>query len=131
MSNDIITIGDISFSTLIAITSEEQTTGLMYKKWPPPVMCFPYKNAYPRSFWMKNTISPLDIIFCKDNKIISICYGEPLSTRQVGPYSPIDLVIELPHGTAAKHKFSVGNSVYLSYSAKTGARDIRNDLKQY
>lgn len=129
MNGDIIHIKDQSFHTLVAITPEEHSTGLMHKAWPPPVMCFPYKNAAYRSFWMRNTISPLDIIFCKDNKIISIHYGEPLTTHQIGPHVPSDLVIELPHGTAAKYGFSVGDSVRLSYSQKTIARDIRTKFQ--
>lgn len=130
MQSDIVHIGNNSFPTLIAITPEEQSKGLMYRKWPPPVMCFPYLTAGVHKFWMQNTLSPLDIIFCKDNKIVSICYGEPLSTQLIGPNIPSDLVVELPHGTVSKCGISVGDDVQLIYSKQTIARDIRNLIRK-
>lgn len=130
MDDDVIHIKDQKFGTLIAVTPEEHVTGLMYKPWPPPVMCFPYNRAEVRKFWMKNCPSALDIVFCKDSKIISVVYGEPMSTKLIGPELPSDLVIELPHGTAAKHEFSVGDPVRLCYSTKTIARDIRNSFEK-
>lgn len=108
-------INDRYFPTLVARTPEEHSRGLMFKPFPTPVMCFPYNTASVRKFWMKNTISPLDIIFCKKNKIIAICAGKPLSTELVGPNEPSDLVIEMPLGTAAKNGFKVGDSVRLEW----------------
>lgn len=84
---DEIFINGKKFPTKVAITEEEQQKGLMYVSWPPPVMVFPYQKSGQRKFWMKNTISPLDIVFCNDNKIIKIVKGEPLSTMMVGPES--------------------------------------------
>lgn len=110
---DLIILGGHQFNTLIADTLEEQAKGLMYKKWPPPVMSFPYKTAEIRKFWMKNTISPLDIIFCRSGKIVGIYKGEPLSTMSVGPNEPVDLVIELPHGKAKKIGIAIGDDVEL------------------
>lgn len=124
--NDEIQIAGISFPTLVAVTPEEHAQGLMWKKWPPPVMVFPYNRAEVRKFWMRNTLSPLDIVFCNDDTIIDICYGEPMSTRLIGPERASNLVIELPHGTVEQHKFAVGDKVRLSVSRKTIARDISN-----
>ena len=101
MNNEIF-IGKHKFTTLVAITEKEQCDGLMNQPWPPPVMTFPYKIAEIRKFWMKATISPLDIIFCRDDKIIKICRGEPMSTQLVGPNEPSDMVVEIPYGTVAK-----------------------------
>ena len=130
MENDLVQIKTITFPTLVAVTPDEHATGLMWKKWPPPVMCFPYRNAEVRKFWMKNCLSPLDIVFCKDGKVISICYGEPLSTKQVGPNYPSDLVVELPHGTAVKCGINVGDDVKLQRTTRTIARDIQDIFKR-
>lgn len=127
---DIVQIAGHQFNTLVAVTADEQSTGLMYKKWPPPVMCFPFVSAGIHKFWMKNTISPLDIVFCRDNKIISICYGEPMSSKLVGPDSPCDLVVELPHGTVQNYKIGIGDEVRLSNSSQTVAKDIRNIIQK-
>jgi uncharacterized membrane protein (UPF0127 family) len=122
--SDIVKIKDKEFQTLVAITPEDHSTGLMYKSWPPPVMCFPYNNAAVRKFWMKNTISPLDIVFCNKGKIISICFGEPLSTKMVGPDRPSDLVIEFPAGTTKTFGFGIGDEVNLALSKQTIAKSI-------
>jgi uncharacterized membrane protein (UPF0127 family) len=121
---DCVYIAGKAFPTLIAVSLEEQIQGLMFRPWPPPVMCFPYKEAEVRKFWMKNTPSPLDILFCRGNRIISICRGEPLSTELIGPEEDSDLVIELPAGTVQERGIKVGDSATLYYTPLTAARQI-------
>jgi uncharacterized membrane protein (UPF0127 family) len=128
--SDVIHIGGHEFQTLVAVTPEEQERGLMFQKWPPPVMTFPYYKSAIRKFWMKNTLSPLDIVFCNNNRVVSICYGEPMSTRQIGPDIPVDLVIELPHGTVGKCGICVGDEVKTKYSQNTIAKDIGNVFRR-
>ena len=113
MESGFIYIHNNVFPTLFAISSEEQTKGLMYQEFPPPVMSFVY--SYPRvnKFWMSNTPSPLDIVFCHDNKITQICYGEPYSTRIIGNDSPSDLIIEFPYGTVKSSNIKIGQSAGL------------------
>lgn len=113
-----IEINGKRIETLVAITMEEQQTGLMGKKWPPPAMIFPYKTATIRKFWMKNTPAPLDLIFCNDNKIISICYGEPNSENLIGPNIDSDLVIELPYNTCNMYNFKIGDTVRVNLADK-------------
>lgn len=120
--DDAISIKGQVFTTLVAITEDEHRIGLMYQKWPPPIMVFPYKRASIRRFWMKNTQTPLDIIFCRANHVIGIFKGEPLSTTLVGPNEPSDLVIELPAGTAASLGLSVGDYVGFSPTKMTAER---------
>ena len=122
---DLVYINHIGFQTLVAVSETEQERGLMGVKWPPPVMCFPYKRAAVRKFWMKNTVSPLDIVFCNDHRVVGIYRGEPLSNAMVGPDQLSDLVVELPAGTVEKNDIRVGQPVSLSYSPDTTARLIR------
>lgn len=124
--SDVIEIAGIAFPTLVALTPEEQERGLMFRKWPPPVMIFPYTTASVRKFWMHNTLSPLDILFCRGNRVVAICYGEPMSTKMIGPDEPSDLVVELPHGTVMTHGINIGDEVKPALSSATIARDIRN-----
>ncbi len=125
---NIVIIGEHQFDTLIASTLEEQIRGLMFQKWPPPVMSFPYKTAEIRKFWMKNTISPLDIIFCRAGTIVGIFEGVPMSTVCVGPNEPTDLVIELPRGSAEKFGIHAGDSVTILSGAPALANKFKKKL---
>ena len=125
---DKVIINKKAFNTIISITPEEQATGLMYQAQPPPIMCFPFKEASVNKFWMKDTISPLDIIFCRDNKIISIAKGDPLSLKFVGPNSPSDLVVEMPLGSAKHFGIEVGNPVSLKYSLISMAKYLEENF---
>jgi hypothetical protein len=113
---DTISIKGQSFPALVAITENEQRQGLMWKPYPTPIMIFPYSTASIHKFWMHNTIAPLDIIFCKDNIILSIAQGEPLSTKLVGPNEPTDCVVELPGGSAQLIGLKPGD--YIGYMPK-------------
>jgi hypothetical protein len=128
---DEIFINGIKFGTKVAITEEDQQRGLMYQPWPPPVMVFPYQKASQRKFWMKNTISPLDIIFCRSNKIVKIVRGEPLSTAMVGPEEPSDFVIELPAGTCKEHNFQSGQNIFFKPSVKSLAHILQAELVSF
>lgn len=112
MEQGFIYIHNSVFPTLLAISAEEQAQGLMHQEWPPPVMSFIYDSPRYNRFWMKNTPSPLDIIFCNGGKISEICYGEPNSTRTIGN-GISDLVIELPYGTVDSAEIKIGQPVGL------------------
>ncbi len=101
------------FPTLLAISEEEQSRGLMHQKWPPPVMSFIYSSPKISQFWMKNTPSPLDIVFCCNGEITQICKGEPYSTAVIGEHIPSDLIIEFPYGTVKDYNIKLGQSVSL------------------
>lgn len=112
MEQGYVYIHNSVFPTLFALSTEEQQQGLMYQEWPPPVMSFVYDSPRVNRFWMKNTPSPLDIVFCNNGKVSEICYGEPHSTSVVGSQLS-DLVIELPHGTVDSVEIKVGQAVGL------------------
>ena len=126
MEQGYIYIHDNVFPTLLAISSDEQAKGLMYQEWPPPVMSFVYTTPQVNRFWMKNTPSPLDIVFCHKGKVAEICYGEPHSTQVVGSRIS-DLVIELPYGIVDSTGIKVGQSVGL---VKPTRQDLRKIIAQ-
>jgi len=126
--SDKVKIGSVEFETLVAITDEEAADGLMFKPWPPPVMAFPCQTSSVRKFWMKNTMSPLDIVFCRNGRVIGIFAGEPYSLENIGPDEPSDLVVEFPSGTVKNCNISVGDEVKLSYSVSTLAKKFQNYL---
>ncbi len=67
--------GPLSFTVEIASTPQEQEQGLMFRKTVMPGtmgMLFVFDAAQERSFWMKNTLFPLDILFFgADGKFVS------------------------------------------------------------
>jgi uncharacterized membrane protein (UPF0127 family) len=127
-NGDEIIVGTHSFSTLVAVSSEEQAQGLMWQKWPPPIMSFPFAKASIKKFWMKNTPSPLDIVFVKDSQIVKIESGEPFSTKCVGPNQPVDMVVEFPAGTCKSLGIDVGTVVRKKFSLKTAIRTIKDGM---
>jgi uncharacterized membrane protein (UPF0127 family) len=113
---DTIKIANKEIPILIAITSDEQATGLMYRDPPLPAMAFVYSRPWNNQFWMKNVSAPLDIIFCNGGKIVSIRKGLPYSTAIIDSGVPSDLVVELPEGTCKENDFQVGDNVALQLS---------------
>lgn len=95
----------------LAITADEQRIGLMHVPWPPPIMIFAYNDSSIRKFWMKNTPSPLDIIFCNKNKVIYIECGKPFDETHIGPDKPADLIIEGPLGFAKEYGIKIGSDI--------------------
>lgn len=108
-----ITMGSTTLDTLLALTSEEKAQGLMWRK-EPTVMSFVFEGGV-NKFWMRNTPAPLDIIFAHRGQITNICYGEPFSTHMVGPETPSDVVIEVPHGTCQAHGIKIGDPINLTF----------------
>jgi len=123
---DIVTVGEYDSLTIVAVTPEEQENGLMFKSWPPPVMAFPYRTAAIRKFWMKNTPSPLDIVFCRGGFVVDIKHGKPYDCTLICPKEETDLVVELPHGTVEAYNISVGDPVSIKYSLDTIVKQIRH-----
>jgi uncharacterized membrane protein (UPF0127 family) len=113
MEQGYIFIHNSIFPSLLAISGEEQSRGLMYIDPPAPVMTFVYDKPRINKFWMANTQAPLDILFCHEGKVSEVCYGEPHSTSVIGSNLFSDLVIELPHGTVESAKIKIGQPVGL------------------
>ena len=113
MNKGTIIINGKTFPCLLAVTSKEQESGLMGVKPPVPTMAFIYNSPVQLKFWMKDTPSPLDIVFCRNNHIISIMNGQPYSTAMIGPSIATDLVVEFNAGTCNKNGISVGDKIVL------------------
>lgn len=113
--NGRVFLKDREISVIVALSPEERARGLMEAPWPPPVMAFPYRSAGLHSFWMKNTPSPLDIVFCKAGKIVDIKSGTPYSLKPIVPAEPSDLVIEFPRGTIRSMNADIGDVIYFKH----------------
>jgi len=99
----------------IADTDYERTRGLMNRHSLPENagMLFIFERPEPRSFWMRNTYIPLDIIFADGNqKVVTIQRRtEPLSYDAVQSKHDAKYVVEVNAGFCDKYGIAVGNYI--------------------
>ena len=104
----------------IARTPEETAQGLMYRESLPPRsgMVFLFEDGGVHSFWMKNTMIPLDIIWMDDaGSVVFVsantppCRTDPCPTY--GPQQAAPIVLEIAGGLAANEGVRVGSRVTL------------------
>jgi uncharacterized protein len=98
-----------------AKTSQQMMQGLMYRRSMPADagMLFEYDHPQPVSFWMKNTLIPLDMLFVDQRgRIINIHErAVPGSLEPIAAAAPARAVIELNGGTAARLGIKPGDRV--------------------
>jgi len=97
--------GNHRFTVEIARTREQQMTGLMFRRSLPADrgMIFPFGRAIPASFWMHNTLIPLDMIFIRaDGTIARITTAKARDDSPVPAGEPVVAVLELRGGRTAE-----------------------------
>lgn len=103
------------FTVEVAASADEQTTGLMNRSTlaADRGMIFPFDAPKMASFWMKNTLIPLDMIFVRaDGTIANIeANTVPLSLQPVYAVEPVTAVLEIPGGRAAELGIEAGDKV--------------------
>jgi len=115
-----VELGGKTFSVEIADTREKQALGLMFRDSMPSDegMIFIFPNESPRSFWMKNTRIPLDIMyFDKELKMVSISANTPPCRVTRCPSYPSSgpamYVLELNAGVASELGVGPGDRLTL------------------
>lgn len=107
--------GRRDFIVEVAASTAEQAQGLMFRKQlaPDKGMIFPFPEDRVASFWMKNTVIPLDIIFIRrDGTIESIAANTtPYSLEPVSSNEPVATVLEIAGGRAAELSIAPGDTV--------------------
>jgi uncharacterized protein len=103
------------FAVELAVTSEEQARGLMFRKELAEGrgMLFDFKPEREVSMWMENTYVPLDMIFIRgDGRILRIAENtKPLSRRIIASGGLVRGVLEVVAGTAGKLGIAPGDKV--------------------
>lgn len=101
----------------IVSTPETQRKGLMWRTELPSDhgMLFVFADDTERSFWMKNTPLPLDILFIgSDLRIVSIAENTvPYSLASIPSAGPAKYVLEVNAGFSRKHGVAAGSRVSL------------------
>jgi uncharacterized membrane protein (UPF0127 family) len=115
-----IYIEDKPFMAEIADTPEKQSQGLMFrhKIKDDYGMLFIFTEEDTRSFWMKNTLIALDIIFLnRERQIVDMfvavppCCGDPCPSYTAK--FPAQYVLEINGGLAKKLKIKIGDKIFL------------------
>ncbi len=103
------------FKVEMAITPEDQARGLMFRTalGPDEGMLFPMDTMRDASFWMKNTVIPLDIIYVAPNRTIGRIAANttPYSLDPIPSLGPVSAVLELRGGRAAELGLKSGDQV--------------------
>ena len=107
--------GEHRFTVEVAATPEQQERGLMFRTSlaGDRGMIFPYDPPIDASFWMKNTLIPLDIVFVgADHRIVRIAANAaPMSLDPIPSGAPVSGVLELRGGRAAELGIREGDTV--------------------
>jgi uncharacterized membrane protein (UPF0127 family) len=103
------------FRVEVARSEEQQARGLMFRRamGADEGMIFPMRPPRFASFWMHNTVLPLDIVFIgTDGRIISIAANAvPYSDTPIGAGGLTGAVLELNGGRAAQLGIEQGDRV--------------------
>lgn len=107
--------GDHVVRVEMARTGEQQARGLMQRTamGADEGMLFPYGQPRMLSFWMKNTVLSLDLIFIgADGKVINVvANAQPMSEKQLWSDAPATAVLELNAGRAAQLGIAPGTAI--------------------
>tara|TARA_S200000501_G_scaffold377322_1_gene435249 strand:- start:4269 stop:4742 length:474 start_codon:yes stop_codon:yes gene_type:complete len=101
----------------LATTDYERQTGMMYRRQMDPNkgMYFIFPSSQPRSFYMKNTLISLDVLFIdEDNTVFKIVKEAlPKSQENINSISPAKYVLELLGGQADALEIKEGAQIKL------------------
>ena len=122
MSGPTATINSQRFSLMIAKTQEQKEKGLAVANslGQNVGMFFPFDHPDYYAFWMKDMKFSIDIIYVKNNHIVTIypnmqpAKDETTTWQIVRPTLPSDAVIEINAGLSQKYHFKVGDVIQLA-----------------
>ena len=107
---------ELIFSVEMALSGGEQARGLMHRTNMEENhgMLFLFSGVSKRSFWMKNTLIPLDIIFLREDGSIHHIHhmAKPLDKTLVTSIEGSKAVLEINGGLSDQMGIQVGDKVY-------------------
>ena len=115
-----IFVQDQPFKVEIADTPEKHARGLMFRSLLKEGygMLFVFADEEVRSFWMKNTLITLDMIFINNERqVVDLhhsvppCPGDPCPSTTSA--LPARYVLEIAGGQAKKLKLRVGDKIFM------------------
>jgi len=108
--------GPKRFAVELALTAKEQAQGLMFRRSlaPDGGMLFDFGETREASFWMRNTLIPLDMLFIDADGHIADIHERavPLSEEPIESSVPVRAVLEVNGGTVARLGIKPGDVVH-------------------
>ncbi len=109
-----LTIGIHVVQAELAVTPEQQATGMMFRTsmGPNEGMLFVNDDVGVRCFWMRNTLVPLTIAFIADDgTIVNTADMEPRSEKSHCSAQPVRFALEMNLGWFAKRGIKPGAKI--------------------
>jgi uncharacterized membrane protein (UPF0127 family) len=122
MEHTTVTIKGHSFDVAVATTFDEQRVGLMNVK-PEELgqdegMLFVFPQERLLSFWMKNTLTPLDVAYINSTgRIVRIVTMKPLDLTPHPSIKPAQYALEVHAGRLAALGIREGDTVEITETA--------------
>lgn len=105
----------VTVAVEVVDTNESRQRGLMYRKHmePDAGMLFIFEREEPHTFWMHNTLIPLDMLFIKaDWTVLGIVENaEPMTDSMRAVPGESQYVLEVNAGFSRRHGLQAGTSV--------------------
>ena len=107
--------GQARFSVEVVDTEAERAVGLMNRTHMPSSagMLFIYETTRPASFWMRNTLIPLDMLFADEHGVIQHVHSNaiPLDETPIFGGNAVRYVLEINGGLAEAMGISAGSEM--------------------
>ena len=107
--------GQARFTVEVADSESERAQGLMHRKSMASSagMIFIYERSGPASFWMRNTLIPLDMLFANEAGVIQHIHSnaKPLDETPIFGGNDIRYVLEINGGMAKALGITVGSEM--------------------
>ncbi|WP_415155673.1 DUF192 domain-containing protein [Maritalea sp.] len=107
--------GEYRFAIELVDTDATRAQGLMYRTelGPNAGMLFDFFEERPVSFWMRNTLIPLDMIFVSaDGTVVNVhANAKPLDPTPIPSAAPVRFVFEIAGGRAAEIGLKAGDKL--------------------
>ena len=98
--------GDFAFNIEIADNEAQRERGLMFRTSlsPDAGMLFDYHHEQLTSFWMQNTLIPLDMVFISADGIVKTIHvnARPMDTTPIPSEVPVQFVLEIAGGRSVE-----------------------------
>ena len=107
--------GDHPFTVEVVDTNESRAKGLMFRTSlaPDAGMLFDFKESREVSFWMRNTLIPLDMVFITQEGLIANIHVNaiPQDPTSIPSDGPVMFVLEIPGGRSVELGLKPGDLV--------------------
>ena len=105
--------GDFGFTLEIADDEASREKGLMFRTElaPDAGMLFDYHREQMATFWMQNTMIPLDMVFVAADGTVKTIHvnARPMDTTTISSEVPVQFVIEIAGGRSEEIGLKVGD----------------------